>query len=163
MPIRVLASFQCHVEACLQAEWSQMASEGPPRDRRRTDGMTELHSLAQGRQARDSLLQSPSKPTSPAPISILLLVPTTRRSLAPSTAPVSFHLPFSACPHRTVAPIPCRISTPDPWHHGAEALPEVAVPRIQEVLLANLKPRRLPTRRRCNSTMPSTSRANWAT
>jgi hypothetical protein len=155
-------------EACLSVEWSQMASEGP-RDQGRAQTVNDGASLAPllsqcstSKKATLSPLQSSSKTTSPH-ISILLLVPATRRSPSSSTPSVSFHLLFSACPRRTVAPIPCRISTPDPWHHGVEALPEVVVPRILEDLLANLKLRRLRTRRRCNSMMPSTNRANWAT
>jgi hypothetical protein len=128
--------------------------------RSRNDGASLLH---MDKQDAHSLSQSPSKNNLSSAISILLPVPATRRSLSPSTPPVSFHLALSACPHRTVAPIPCRISTPDPWHHGAEALPEAPVSRIPEVLLANLKPPRPQTRRRCNSTMPLTNRANWAT
>lgn len=137
--------------------------------RRRTDErMTELHSAPSLKAAHrhnhesDPLTTPKSVTNNLPPLSISAACPCQSPQSLSLDPSVSFHLPFPACPHRTVAPIPCRISTPDPWHHGAEALPEAVVPRILEALLANLKLPPTQTHPRCSSTMPLTNRASWA-
>lgn len=137
--------------------------------RRRTDErMTELHSAPSLKAAHRH--NQESDPLTTIKSVTNNLPPNLHSAACPCQSPqslsrnpsVSFHLPFPACPHRTVAAIPCRNSTPDPWHHGAEALPEVVVPRILEALLVNLKTLPTQTHRRCSSTMPLTNRASWA-